>query len=124
MCATARRGLNPKINIAQSPQDNYDTHTDELGIRQPNLPRVNMLKTVNHIGANRLKFNEKKHLKFPVVSHPKSPYNHHLVVRVDTSTDVNCRNEKTFNEIFPEVQFSVCPHEIQTFGNSVADISI
>ena len=36
----------------------------------------------------------------------------------------NCMNDKTFNELFPEVQLSVCPHEIQNFGNSVADISI
>ena len=33
-------------------------------------------------------------------------------------------NGKTFNEFFPEVQLSLCPHEIQDFGNSVADISI
>ena len=33
-------------------------------------------------------------------------------------------NEKTFNELFPEVQLSVCPHEIQNFRNSIADISI
>ena len=33
-------------------------------------------------------------------------------------------NEKTFNKLFPEVQLFVCPHEIQNFGNSVADISI
>ena len=33
-------------------------------------------------------------------------------------------NEKTFNELFPEVKLSICPHEIQNFGNSVADISI
>ena len=33
-------------------------------------------------------------------------------------------NEKTFKEHFPEVELSVCPHEIQNFGNSVADISI
>ena len=33
-------------------------------------------------------------------------------------------NEKTFNELFPEVQLSVCHHEIQNFGNSVADIAI
>ena len=33
-------------------------------------------------------------------------------------------NEKTFNELFPDVKLSVCPHEIQNFGNSVADISI
>ena len=33
-------------------------------------------------------------------------------------------NEKTFNELFPKVKLSVCPHEIQNFGNSIADISI
>ena len=33
-------------------------------------------------------------------------------------------NEKTFNELFPEVEFSVCPHEIQNFRNSIADISV
>ena len=33
-------------------------------------------------------------------------------------------NEKTFKNIFPEVKLSVCPHEIQNFENSVADISI
>ena len=65
-----------------------------------------------------------KHLKFSIASHPKGLYKHHLVVRVDTGADVNCMNEKTFNELFPEVQLSVCPHEIQNFGNSVADISI
>ena len=45
-----------------------------------------------------------------------------IVIRVDTGADVNCMNEKTFNELFPEVQLSVCPHEIQNFGNSIADI--
>ena len=43
---------------------------------------------------------------------------------MDTGADVNCMNEKTFNELFPEVKLSVCPHEIQNFGNSVAGISI
>ena len=33
-------------------------------------------------------------------------------------------NEKTFKKLFPEVKLSVCLHEIQSFGNSVADISI
>ena len=33
-------------------------------------------------------------------------------------------NEKTFNELFPEVKLSVCPHKIQNVGNSVVDISI
>ena len=33
-------------------------------------------------------------------------------------------NEKTFNELFPEVELSVCPHEKRNFGNSIANISI
>ena len=33
-------------------------------------------------------------------------------------------NEKTFKKLFPEVKLSVCPHKIQNFGNSIADISI
>ena len=114
----------PRVNIAQSPQDDDDYHVDENGVRQPNPLRVNMLKTVNHINVNRGKFNEGKHLKFPIVSHPEDPYNHHLVVRVNTGADVNCMNEKTFHEFFSEAQLSVYPHEIQNFGNSIADISI
>ena len=75
----------------QTLQDDDDTHNDENGVRQPNPPpRVNMLKAVNHIEANQGKFNEGKHLKFPIASHPKGPYNHHIIVRVDTSADVNC----------------------------------
>ena len=81
-----------------------------------------MLKIVNHIGATRGP--QGKHLKFPIDTDPRGPYKHHLVVRVDTEADVNCINEKTFNELFPKVKLSVCPHEIQNFGNSVADISI
>ena len=65
-----------------------------------------------------------KHLKFPIDVDPRGPYKHHLVVRVDTGADVNCMNEKTFKKLFPQVKLSVCPHEIQNFGNSVADISI
>ena len=33
-------------------------------------------------------------------------------------------NEKTFRKLFPKVKLSVCPYEIQNFGNSIADISI
>ena len=33
-------------------------------------------------------------------------------------------NEKTFRRLFPKVKLSVCPYEIQNFGNSIADISI
>ena len=46
------------------------------------------------------------------------------MVRVVTGADVNCMNEKTFKKLFPKVKLSVCPHEIQNFGNSVTDISI
>ena len=120
------KGVQPRVpsaktaNLVQTPQDDDNTHIDENGVRQPNPPRVNMLKLVNHIEANK----GGKHLKFPIASHSKGPYKHHIVVRVDTGTDVNCMKEKTFNKPFPEVQISVCPHEIQNFGNSGADISI
>ena len=83
---------------------------------------VNMLKIVNHIGATS--GSQEKHLKFLIDVDPRGPYKHHLVVRVDTGADVNCMNEKTFKKLFPKVKLSVCPHEIQNFGNSVADISI
>ena len=102
--------------------DDDDIYINKIGVRQPNPPRVNMLKIVNHIETN--KGPQGKHLKFPIATHPKGPYKHHLVVRVDTGADVYCMNEKTFNELFPEVELSVYPHKIQNFGNSVADISI
>ena len=113
-----------RANLVQTPQDGDVTHIDENGVRQPNPPKVNMLKVVNHIEDNRGRLYEGKHLKFPIASHPKGPYNHHIAVRVDTGADVNCMNENTFNEPFPEVQLSVCPSEIQNFRNSVADISV
>ena len=59
-----------------------------------------MLKVVNHIAANSGKFNEGKHLKFPISSHPRGPYKYHIVFRVDTGADVNCMNKKTFNDFF------------------------
>ena len=83
---------------------------------------VNMLKIVNHIGATS--GSQEKHLKFPIDVKPRGPYKDHLVVRVDTGADVNCMNEKTFRRLFPKVKLSVCPYEIQNFGNSIADISI
>ena len=86
----------PGAHLATVPQDNDDIHIDQLGDRQPNPPRVNMLKVVNHIEANRGKLNEGKHLKFPIVSHPRGPYNNHIVVRMVTSADVNCMNENIF----------------------------
>ena len=112
-----------RANLVQAPpQTEQDTHIDENGVRQPNPPLVNMLKIVNHIGATS--GSQEKNLKFPINVDPRGPYKHHLVVRFDTGADVNCMNEKTFKKLFPEVKLSVCPHEIQNFGNLIADISI
>ena len=112
-----------RATLAQvAPQTEQDTHINENGVRQPNPPMVNMLKIVNHIGATS--GSQEKHLKFAIDVDPRGPYKYHLLVRVDTGADVNCMNEKTFKKPFPEVKLSVCPHEIQNFGNSVADISI
>ena len=123
VCQSKKRGQSRRANLAQiAPQSEQDTHIDENGIRQPNPPMVNMLKIVNHIGATR--GSQEKHLKFPIHVDPRGPYKHHLVVRVDAGADVNCMNEKTFKKLFPKVKLPVCPHEIQNFGNSVADISI
>ena len=96
VCQTKKRAKQ-RANLVQTPQDDDDTHINENGVRQTNPPRVNMLKLVNHIEANK----GGKHLKFALASHPKGPYKHHIVVRVDTGADVNCINEKTFNKLFP-----------------------
>ena len=110
-------------NLAQGTlQAEQDTHIDESGVRQPNPPMVNMLKVINHIGTTS--GSQEKHLKFPIDVNPRGPYMDHLVIRVDTGADVNCMNEKTFRKLFPKVKLSVCPYEIQNFGNSTADISI
>ena len=98
VCQSKKR-TGHRANLVQTPhQDDDDTHTDENGVRQPNPPRVNMLKIVNHIGAT--KGPQGKHLKFPIVKHLKGSYKHQIVVRVDAGADVNCLNEKTFNELF------------------------
>ena len=75
VCQNKKRATQ-RANLATCPQDNNDTHIDECGDRKPNLPRVNMLKVANHFEANRGKFNEGKHLKFPIASNPRGPYNH------------------------------------------------
>ena len=105
-----------------NPQAEQDTHIDECGIRQPNPPMVNMLRVVDHLGTTS--GSQGNHLKFPIDVDPRGPYKNHLIVKVDTGADVNCMNEKTFRRLFPKVKLSVCPHEIQNFGNSTADISI
>ena len=121
VCKSKKRGK--RANLVQATtQDENDTHINKNGVRQPNPPVVNMLKIVNHIGAT--KGSQGKHLKFPINVDPRGTNKHHLVVSVDTGAGVNCMNEKTFTELLPEAKPSVCPHEIQNFGNSVADISI
>ena len=108
-------------DIYYNPQAEQDTHIDECGIIRPNPPMVNMLRVTNHIGTTS--GSQEKHLKFPIDVDPRGSYKNHLIVRVDTGADVNCMNEKTFRKLFPKVKLSVCPHEIQSFGNSTADIS-
>ena len=97
-----------------------DTHIDECGYTQPNPPAINMLKVVNNKGTT----SGTKSLKFPIDVNPRGTYKHHLEVSIDTGADVNCMNEKTFKKLFPEVDLSVCPHSIQNFGNSTADVYI
>ena len=110
-----------RANLAQvTPQDEDDTHIDEYGYTQPNLPVVNMLKVTNHTGTT----SGTQFLKFPIDVNPRGTYKHHLEVSINTGADVNCMNKKTFKKIFPEVELSVCPHSIQNFGNSAADVYI
>ena len=115
-----------RANLAQvTPQDENDTYIDECGYTQPgytqpNPPVVNMLKIINHTGTT----SGTQFLKFPIDVDPRGPYKHHIEVSIDTGADVNCMNEKTFRKLFPKVELSVCPHSIQNFGNSTADIYI
>ena len=98
VCQSKKRARQ-RVNLVQTPpQDDDDAHIDENGVRQPSPPRVNMFNLVNHIETT--KESQGKHLKFPIANYPKGPYKHHIVVRVDTGADVNCLNEKTFNELF------------------------
>ena len=126
VCQSSKRTR--RANLAQvTPQDEDDTYIDECGYAQPqpgytqpNPPVVNMLKVINHTGTT----SGTQFLKFPIDVNPRGTYKHHLEVSIDTGADVNCMNEKTFKKIFPEVELSVCPHSIQNFGNSTADVYI
>ena len=119
VCQSSKRTV--RANLAQvTPQDEDDTHIDKCGYVQPNPPVVNMLKIVNHTGIT----SGTQFLRFPVDVNPRGTYKHHLEVSIDTGADVNCMNEKTFKKLFPKVELSVCPHSIQNFGNSTADIYI
>ena len=117
VCQSSKRTR--RANLAQAtPQDENDTHIDECGYTQPNPPAVNMLKVINHTGTT----SGTQFLKFPIDVDPRGSYKHHLEVSIDTGADVNCMNKKTFKKLFPEVELSVCPHSIQNFGNSTADV--
>ena len=119
VCQSSKRTA--RANLAQiTPQDIDDTHIDECGYVQSNPPAINMLKVVNNKGTT----SGTESLKFPIDVNPRGTYKHHLEVSIDTGADVNCMNEKTFKKLFPEVDLSVCPHSIQNFGNSTADIYI
>ena len=119
VCQSSKRTR--RANLAQAiPQDENDTHIDDCGYTQPNPPMVNMLKVINHTGTT----SGTQFLKFPIDVDPRGSYKHHLEVSIDTGADVNCMNEKTFKKLFPEVELSVCPHSIQNFGNSTADVYI
>ena len=119
VCQSSKRTV--RANLAQvTPQDENDTHIDECGYVQPNPPVVYMLRVINHTGAT----SGTQFLKFPADVNPRGTYKHHLEVSINTGADVNCMNEKTFKKLFPEVELSVCPHRIQNFGNSTADVYI
>ena len=119
VCQSSKRTA--RAHLAQiTPQDIDDTHIDECGYTQPNPPAINMLKVINNTGTT----SGTESLKFPIDVNPRGTYKHHLEVSIDTGADVNCMNEKTFKKLFPEVDLSVCPHSIQNFGNSTADVYI
>ena len=120
VCQSSKRTV--RTNLAQvTPQEDKDnTFIDECGYTQPAPPAINMLKVVNNTGTT----SGTESLKFPIDVNPRGTYKHHLEVSIDTGADVNCMNEKTFKKLFPEVDLSVCPHSIQNFGNSTADVYI
>ena len=117
-----------RANLAQvTPQEEDSTYIDECSYTQAQpsytqsySPAINMLKVVNNKGTT----SGTESLKFPIDVNPRGTYKHHLEVSIDTGADVNCMNEKTFKKLFPEVDLSVCPHSIQNFGNSTADVYI
>ena len=120
VCQSSKRTV--RTNLAQvTPQEDKDnTFIDECGYTQPAPPAINMLKEINNTGTT----SGTESLKFPIDVNPRGTYKHHLEVSIDTGADVNCMNEKTFKKLFPEVDLSVCPHRIQNFGNSTADVYI
>ena len=126
VCQSSKRTA--RANLAQvTPQEEDSTYIDECGHTQAQpsytqsySPAINMLKVIGNTGTT----SGTESLKFPIDVNPRGTYKHHLEVSIDTGADVNCMNEKTFKKLFPEVDLSVCPHSIQNFGNSTADVYI
>ena len=126
VCQSSKRTA--RANLAQvTPQEEDSTYIDECGHTQAQpsytqlySPAINMLKVIGNTGTT----SGTESLKFPIDVNPRGTYKHHLEVSIDTGADVNCMNEKTFMKLFPEVDLSVCPHSIQNFGNSTADVYI
>ena len=53
VCQSKKR-VTLRANLVQTPLDDDDTNIDEIGERQPNPQRLNMLlKVVNHTETNR-----------------------------------------------------------------------
>ena len=61
VCRSKKRATH-QVTLAQTTQEDEETHIDELG-KVP--PRVNMIKVVNHVDSNRGTFNEEKTWNFP-----------------------------------------------------------
>ena len=64
-----RKELNREPILFKPPRMMTAPTLMKMESRQPNPPKVNMLRLVNHIEANK----GGKHLKFPIASHPKGP---------------------------------------------------
>ena len=70
----SKKRARQRANLVQTPpQDDDDTHINKNGVRQPNPPRVNMFKLVNHIEAT--KGPQGKHLSSQSPNTPRDPTN-------------------------------------------------
>ena len=117
-----QQGSHRNIHDVQVAED--ETYRNELGQIVPAPPLVVMTKDINQVRTIQGSSEVAKHLRFKCASHPRKPFETGLIMRVDTSVDVNCMNENTFRALFPEVKLFVFPHEIQNFGNSAVHISV
>ena len=92
VCMTTRRqrGGHKSVNTIQVSGNSEDQYIDELGHTANAQPMVQMIKLINKVNTTQTTVSTGKHLKFKVASHPRKPFNNHLIVRVDTGADVSC----------------------------------